>query len=272
MGPGHPSYPSNPPQANGAWPSMPQWPSDNGGWPAEQRGGQADQDGWLPPRGPGGWGGDGKGPLRRPGHDGTVPWNPGHDGTMPWNPGDGAADRDGSRLRGGRFGDPLGDRPPGDGFGERAGSPRPGRHDFPETDSAATGPMPKVGSPPANGDDYLPIFAAVESAWFAGGASWDSAKPDAGWTKAETVMEPVRDGATASGLPKRVPKANLVPGSADTAAAPKGVTPTPSVSPDRVRNRLSSFQQGFRAARDDINDGKSYPTGPRNVDSREEGA
>ncbi|MEU5861183.1 nitrate- and nitrite sensing domain-containing protein [Nonomuraea sp. NPDC047529] len=138
--------------------------------------------------------------------------------------------------------------------------PRP---DFPETESAATGPIPPV--PPASaGDDYLPIFAAVESAWFGrdeGG--WGSTKADAGWTAAEAVAEPARDGTTAAGLPKRVPKANLVPGSADTSASPKGVLPMPSVSPDRVRNRLSSFQQGFRAARDDITGGKAFQPGPR---------
>jgi hypothetical protein len=45
----------------------------------------------------------------------------------------------------------------------------------------------------------------------------------------------------------------------------------PSVSPDRVRNRLSSFQQGFRAARDDIHEGRAaFTSGPRN-DDREEG-
>ncbi|MBB6351901.1 signal transduction histidine kinase [Nonomuraea muscovyensis] len=286
LGPGHPSYPSNPPEATGAWPSMPQWPSDTGGWPSDgHSGGQSDPDGWLTPRGPAGWGGEGNGLPRRPGLDRP----------QPWNPRDRAADRaaDGAA---GRFGDPRGDRPadrfgdprgdrgdrtgdragdrPADRTGDRAGG-RPLRDDFPATDSAATGPIPRVNTPPSGGDDYLPIFAAVESAWFAGGASWDSAKADEGWNAAETVVEPVRDGATASGLPKRVPKANLVPGSAGTAAAPKGVTPVPAVSPDRVRNRLASFQQGFRAAREDINDGKSYPSGPgdgTSDDSREEGA
>jgi hypothetical protein len=46
------------------------------------------------------------------------------------------------------------------------------------------------------------------------------------------------------------------------------------VSPDRVRSRLSSFQQGFRAARDDITEGRALPaasSGPANED-REEGA
>ncbi|MFF0862375.1 nitrate- and nitrite sensing domain-containing protein [Nonomuraea sp. NPDC003560] len=154
--------------------------------------------------------------------------------------------------------------------------PRP---DFPETESAATGPIPPV--PPASaGDDYLPIFAAVESAWFGrdeGG--WGSTKADAGWSAAEAAAEPARDGTTAAGLPKRVPKANLVPGSADTSASPKGVSPMPSVSPDRVRNRLSSFQQGFRAARDDITEGRAFQPGPRGSyngeahnSEREEGA
>jgi hypothetical protein len=69
-----------------------------------------------------------------------------------------------------------------------------------------------------------------------------------------------------------VPKANLVPGSADTASAPKGVVPMPSVSPDRVRSRLSSFQQGFRAARDDISGGRAPQSGQRNHENREEGA
>ncbi|GAA3593614.1 hypothetical protein GCM10022419_090780 [Nonomuraea rosea] len=148
------------------------------------------------------------------------------------------------------------------------------RYDYPETESAATGPIPVV-KPASAGDEYLPIFASVESAWFdhgvESGATWGSAKADAGWSAAEAVVEPARDGATAAGLPKRVPKANLVPGSADTVSAPKGVAPMPAVSPDRVRSRLSSFQQGFRAARDDISEGRTYSSGSRN-DSREEGA
>ncbi|MFC4114643.1 nitrate- and nitrite sensing domain-containing protein [Nonomuraea zeae] len=148
------------------------------------------------------------------------------------------------------------------------------RYDYPETESAATGPIPVV-KPASAGDEYLPIFASVESAWFdhgvEGGATWGSAKADAGWSAAEAVVEPVRDGATAAGLPKRVPKANLVPGSADTVSAPKGVAPMPAVSPDRVRSRLSSFQQGFRAARDDISEGRTYSSGPMN-NSRDEGA
>ncbi|WP_113699363.1 nitrate- and nitrite sensing domain-containing protein [Nonomuraea lactucae] len=279
MGPGHPSYPSQPAEANGAWPSMPQWPSDTGGWPSDTRADHSGQhDGWMSPppagRPPGGWGGDANGMPRRPPLDERPPWN--HGAPIGDPLGDPRSDLRGDPRggpRGDLRGDPMGGRL-SDRLGDRSSRPpsRPPRHDFPETDQAATGPIPRVSTPPSGGDDYLPIFAAVESAWFANGASWDSAKADVGWSAAEAVVEPVRDGATASGLPKRVPKANLVPGSADTVSAPKGVTPVPSVSPDRVRSRLSSFQQGFRAARDDISDGKSYPTGPKNGDSGEEGA
>ncbi|MEV4014292.1 nitrate- and nitrite sensing domain-containing protein [Nonomuraea angiospora] len=131
---------------------------------------------------------------------------------------------------------------------------RPSGYDFPDTTSASTGPIPaaKVTS-----DEYLPIYASIESAWFEQGASWGAA--DAGWNAAKAAAEPVRDGETATGLPKRVPKANLVPGSATTASAPKDVPPMPSVSADRVRSRLSSFQQGYRSARDDISMGRSAP-------------
>jgi hypothetical protein len=173
---------------------------------------------------------------------------------------------------------PAGDERQDMGWAEQAPpdlGPRRSRFDLPEAESAATGPIPVV-KPASSGDEYLPIFASVESAWFEqsaeGEATWGSANADAGWSAAKAVVEPVRDGATAAGLPKRVPKANLVPGSADTVSAPKGVAPMPSVSPERVRSRLSSFQQGFRAARDDISEGRTYPSGPRSVESRDERA
>ncbi|WP_219461974.1 sensor histidine kinase, partial [Nonomuraea rhizosphaerae] len=133
-------------------------------------------------------------------------------------------------------------------------------HGFPSADSMHTGPLPAVKPDPV-GDEYLPIYAAVESAWFEHGgesaASWSSVSTDAGWNAARAAVEPVRDGTTGAGLPKRVPKANLVPGSAKTAAEPQqSPAPMPPVSADRVRSRLSNFQQGCRAARDDLSTGR----------------
>jgi hypothetical protein len=108
-------------------------------------------------------------------------------------------------------------------------------------------------------EEFLPIFASVESAWFRradhspdeekASNAWEEIPADAGWQAAAAVQEPVRDGTTAAGLPKRVPKANLVPGSA---GAPEAATPAPAMpalSPDRARSRLSSFQQGIRQGR-----------------------
>ncbi|MFI6738156.1 nitrate- and nitrite sensing domain-containing protein [Nonomuraea sp. NPDC050451] len=233
MGPGQmgPGHPSFPshPEMSGNWPPTQQWQPDANAWPSEPRIGS--------------------------GYDSSDVWTPPR--SPSWN-GDRALPRR-----------PVPEPPPG-GWGRDTMPPQRPGFDFPETESANPGSIP--AAPPASaGDDYLPIFAAVESAWFGrnNGASWGSSKADEGWSAAEAVVEPVRDGQTAAGLPKRVPKANLVPGSADT-SAPKGVTPMPSVSPDRIRNRLSSFQQGFRAARDDITEGRAFPSGPRNND-REEG-
>ncbi|NUR92940.1 MAG: HAMP domain-containing protein [Nonomuraea sp.] len=244
-GSAHPSFPSDPAQMNGSWSQAPHWPSEPQ-WPSE-------------PRAAGGFdAGSG-------GFDGvSTGFDAGSGGR--YDTGSGGYDTgdvwQASRGRPWQEENPLPRR------GLPPEEPPAPRYDFPETESAATGPIPKVNQ----GDDYLPIFAAVESAWFdhgENGASWGSPKADAGWSAAEAVIEPVRDGATSSGLPKRVPRANLVPGSADTVSAPKGVAPMPSVSPDRVRSRLSSFQQGFRAARDDLSEGRAQP---RTVDNREEGA
>ncbi|MFB4265729.1 nitrate- and nitrite sensing domain-containing protein [Nonomuraea sp. GTA35] len=242
LGPGHPSYPSYPsepvPQGgSGSWASGPAFPAEAGGWMSSD----SSNDVWVSSRGP--MTGDSGLPQRESGlpQRGVLP-----DETRPWTRG------------------PEQPLPAKGSF-----------NSFPETESAATGPMPAV-KPASAGDEYLPIFASVESAWFdhnaaEANATWGSANADAGWSRAEAVREPVRDGATAAGLPKRVPKANLVPGSADTVSAPKGVAPMPAVSPERVRSRLSSFQQGFRAARDDISEGRTYGSGPRS-DSRDEGA
>lgn len=72
---------------------------------------------------------------------------------------------------------------------------------------------PPVGTD--EGDDELLIFAQARSAWFSGDSGaeeWQSAM-DAGWRAAERATNPEVDDHTQSGLPRRVPHANLVPGS-----------------------------------------------------------
>jgi len=174
------------------------------------------------------------------------------------------------------------------------GRMRSRRFDFPDTDGA-TGPMPAVpeSSPmEQQNEEYLPIFAAVESAWFrrapanssddndpSGG--WRASSADAGWQAAQVVRDPVREGKTASGLPKRIPKANLVPGSVPTSGGDAGRQSSsgpqrPLLSPDRARSRLASFQQGIRqgraVARGELSEDEAYPSAFRRFDEGKEDA
>jgi anti-sigma regulatory factor (Ser/Thr protein kinase) len=108
----------------------------------------------------------------------------------------------------------------------------------------------------------LPIFESVESDWFrarrrppprAGvpldprraAPSWTSPS-DEGWQAAETVLAPAVGGVTAAGLPRRTPKANLVPG---TAGARENRPERPADSAEAISSRLAGFQQGSRRAR-----------------------
>jgi len=76
--------------------------------------------------------------------------------------------------------------------------------------------------------------------------SWHS-PADEGWRAAETVAAPTTGAATSAGLPRRVPRANLVPGSVGEPA--EASESGPSRSADEVRSRLASFQRGVREAR-----------------------
>jgi hypothetical protein len=111
------------------------------------------------------------------------------------------------------------------------------------------------------GHERLPIFDAVESHWFSrgrqaigpadqGGKSWSSSADD-GWRAAQVVHAPASDGTTSSGLPKRQPQANLVPGSAAASAAaetPLHSGSAPGRSAEENRDRFASFQRGRAAA------------------------
>ncbi|MFC4114670.1 nitrate- and nitrite sensing domain-containing protein [Nonomuraea zeae] len=80
------------------------------------------------------------------------------------------------------------------------------------------------------------------------GASWSS-PADSGFQAAQAAAQPAQGGTTPSGLPRRVPKANLVPGTASLAEPQAPSSPAPQISPERLRSRLSSFQQGVRQGR-----------------------
>jgi len=91
--------------------------------------------------------------------------------------------------------------------------------------------------------------------WRAGAEEWAESKH-----AAEIVAEPVRGDHTAAGLPVRVPRANLIAGSAGghRAGGPRladgrGTQTAPAAraprSPEHARARLSGFQRGTRRAK-----------------------
>ena len=150
----------------------------------------------------------------------------------------------------------------------------------------------QVTVPPAGPEQRLPIFDSLESDWFrrsgktltstprnqggqggqaaqaaqaaqAGQAapsaeqsSWTS-PADEGWRAAEVVAAPTAGETTQAGLPRRVPRANLVPGSvgAGSGSAPgrpgshDTETEAPARSADAARSRMASFQRGVREGR-----------------------
>ncbi|MFG2179238.1 nitrate- and nitrite sensing domain-containing protein [Streptomyces abikoensis] len=131
-----------------------------------------------------------------------------------------------------------------------------------------------------------PLFEELESNWFRGetpaagvpvqpadserpradrgdGASqgaWDSPN-DERWRRAEAVREPAAGGITTSGLPRRVPRANLVEGTAEQ-QSPSTTGPQVSRAPDDVRGRLTNLRRGIQQGRQA---GNGPATGSTNV-------
>ena len=100
-----------------------------------------------------------------------------------------------------------------DDRGGRNGRSMPRRTTLTALDRSTTPPVP------AEGDGDLLIFAAARSAWFTGHDEEESTNrdwtnpSDTGWRAAEKAATPSVASETSAGLPKRVPQANLVPGS-----------------------------------------------------------
>jgi hypothetical protein len=166
--------------------------------------------------------------------------------------------------------------------------PRPAETSYPQLGANAL-PYP----PPDMPTERLPVYEAVLSQWFeaadTGSTSqgtengaddktvaeratengaedlaeqapetsptgWTS-PGDEGWQAAQSLLNKTPESQTSNGLPKRVPKAHLVPGSAAPRHAATGAESSPAAPPrpprsaEAVRHRMSSFQQGVRRGR-----------------------
>lgn len=109
------------------------------------------------------------------------------------------------------------------GNGQAPASPQPQQQSQPQQPQAPTGPQRSAS------------------------AAWRSSPNDELVRQAERVRQPAAGGVTTSGLPRRVPKANLVPGTAQQQSHQSG--PQVSRAPDDVRGRLTNLRRGIAQGR-----------------------
>jgi hypothetical protein len=94
----------------------------------------------------------------------------------------------------------------------------------------------------AGAAEDLLIFSQAGSAWFNHAdddtVTWSKLSSDDGWRVAGQSADPSRGPDTTAGLPRRVPQANLVPGS---------VTPAQGRAPRIVRDprRIAAHTEGY---------------------------
>jgi signal transduction histidine kinase len=208
----------------------------------------------------------------------------GADQTIPWIPAasapPGSADPGPSRLP--AFGgqvpqapkvpqSPIGGQNVHGGDGPSVGGPAPAGAQGDGLEPKAD-PGKVTVPPPATPDQRLPIFDSLESDWFRrSGKTVSTARPspgaqvgqtaaqpswtspaDEGWRAAQALATPSAGDTTQAGLPRRVPRANLVPGSVGSGGGGGGgdaEADAPARSPDAARTRMASFQRGVREGR-----------------------
>ncbi len=98
-----------------------------------------------------------------------------------------------------------------------------------------------------------------------GTGDWRS-NNDQMWQRAEQLKKPKAGGVTSSGLPRRVPKANLVEGTAES--TPQG-GPQVSRAPEDVRGRLSNLRRGVQRGRNAGSDTNGQGFGPDSTYNQE---
>jgi anti-sigma regulatory factor (Ser/Thr protein kinase) len=89
--------------------------------------------------------------------------------------------------------------------------------------------------------ESVPAATATTNGWHSAG--------DNGWAAANTLLAKEPDAVTEAGLPKRVPKSQLVPGSAEPRPQAAVAPALPRRSPDALRARMSTYQHGVSLGR-----------------------
>ncbi|MEU7592196.1 nitrate- and nitrite sensing domain-containing protein [Streptomyces sp. NPDC039022] len=136
-----------------------------------------------------------------------------------------------------------------------AGLPRRGAAGKPQAPQQQWQPFEEASSRPRAQEE--PAAAPQGNAPEPGAddSEWRSAN-DERWQRAERLREPKAGGVTSSGLPRRVPKANLVEGTAEQ--SPQG-GPQVSRAPEDVRGRLSNLRRGVQQGRNVGTDQSEVP-------------
>ncbi|MFF6865020.1 nitrate- and nitrite sensing domain-containing protein [Streptomyces ardesiacus] len=129
---------------------------------------------------------------------------------------------------------------------DRVGFDRPGPASSAAHELTDAG-LPRRGSTASGAGDAGHVGRETPAAapGTGGEDTWRSANDDR-WQQASALRRPKAGGVTSSGLPRRVPKANLVEGAAET--TPQG-GPQVSRAPEDVRGRLSNLRRGVERGR-----------------------
>ncbi|MFD9796589.1 nitrate- and nitrite sensing domain-containing protein [Streptomyces sp. NPDC059070] len=129
--------------------------------------------------------------------------------------------------------------------GQQDGQGAPGQNGQAQPGQSA--PQQRPAQPPAGQqpDGRQPLPA--RDAGGPGGGNWRPSPNDELVRQAERARKPAAGGVTTSGLPKRVPRANLVAGTAQQQQNQAG--PQVSRAPDDVRGRLTNLRRGIQQGR-----------------------
>ncbi|MFF4878112.1 nitrate- and nitrite sensing domain-containing protein [Micromonospora sp. NPDC000668] len=139
---------------------------------------------------------------------------------------------------------PLPTRTPGSSNADGLGPSGTGSINGFDTGGGGTAPPSYNPPPAARTAPSAPAAPSTPARPATDPDAWRTAA-DEGWSRASRAAEPAPAGTTRSGLPKRVPQAQLVPGGIE----PKSGRDRSRRTPDEVRGLLSAYHRGVQRGR-----------------------